>query len=86
MNQTLDEVPNLGSKSIAMLNSAGIRTREELEDLGPVVAFLAVRQSGQPATLNLLWSIAAGLKNRGWRELSDAEKEKLIDEMNELTR
>lgn len=85
MSHPLDEIPNLGSKSIGILNSVGIRSRDEFEHLGSVVAFLAGRQSGQSATLNLLWSIAAGLEHRGWRELTGAEKHRLFHEMNELT-
>lgn len=81
MSHPLDEIPNWGSKSIAILNSVGIQSREEFGDLGSVVAFLAGRQSGQSATLNLLWSIAAGLEHQGWRELTGAETQRLFDEI-----
>ena len=82
----LESVPNLGAKSVRMLAGAGITTEQQLRDIGPVVAFLAVRQSGRRPSLNLLWAIAAGLQNRHWTDLSAQEKQKLRDQMTDWTR
>lgn len=68
---------NLGPKSGQWLREAGITTIAELERLGPVVAYRLVKQHQPKASLNLLWAMAAGLKDCDWRELSDQEKEKL---------
>ena len=80
------DVPNLGPQSVEMLAAAGIVDEDQLRGLGPVVAFLAVKQAGQNPSMNLLWAIAAGLQNRHWTDLSDDEKSGLREELQRLTR
>ena len=80
------DLPNLGHASAEMLRTAGIVTIGELRDLGPVVAYLAVRQAGHHPSLNLLWAIAAGLDGRHWTDLSKAEKDVMLAELQDLTR
>ena len=78
---------NLGPKSAMMLAEAGLRTVGELEQLGPVKAYLRVKAlRPKSASLNLLWALAAGLEDRDWRDLSAAEKALLIAEMKSLRR
>ena len=81
----LQGFPNLGRKSAEMLADAGITTIDQLRDLGPLVAFLAVRQCGHQPSLNLLWAMAAGLQNRHWNELSEQEKRSLRNQLEDLT-
>lgn len=83
---SLENFPNLGPKSAQMLAEAGITDEAQLRALGPVVAYLAVRQAGEMPSMNLLWAIAAGLQDRPWIELSDVEKKKLRAELDELAR
>ena len=85
-SQELTHIPNLGEKSVQMLSSAGIQTAQQLRELGPVIAYLAVKQAGHTPSINLLWAIAAGLKGRHWTDLSDAEKQSLRDEIDRMTR
>lgn len=80
------EIPNLGQKSAEMLAAANIVSAEQIRELGPVLTYLAVRQTGQKPSLNLLWAIAAGLQNRHWTELSAAEKAQLQQQLEDLTR
>lgn len=78
---------NLGPASAVMLAEAGIHTIGELRAIGAVKAYVrvkAVRNRG--ASVNLLWSMAAGLNGRGWQEVSAKEKESLIDEVRRLRR
>jgi DNA transformation protein len=69
-----------------MLAKAGITNQHQLSDLGPVLAFLAVRQTGQNPSMNLLWAMAAGLQDRHWTDLPTAEEDQLRDELSRLTR
>lgn len=70
-----------------MLAEAGIRTVDELEQLGPLKSYLRVKAlRPRSASLNLLWALAAGLEDRDWRELSAAEKASLIAEAKALRR
>ena len=76
----IESLRNLGPKSGQWLRKAGITTIAELERLGPVVAFRLVKQHQPKASLNLLWAMAAGLKGKDWRELSEAMKKRLRKE------
>ena len=68
---------NLGPTSSQWLREAGITTIAELDRVGPVVAFRLVRQRQPKASLNLLWAMAAGLKGKDWRELTETTKMRL---------
>ncbi len=70
-----------------MLAEAGIRTVDELREIGAVKAYARVREiHTRGASLNLLWSLAAGLDGRGWNEISPEEKAVLTDELRRLGR
>ena len=78
---------NLGPKSAVMLAEAGIRTIGELRAIGAPKAYVrvkAIRSRG--ASVNLLWSLAAGLDGRGWQDVSAEEKELLLAEVRRLRR
>lgn len=73
----IESLRNLGPISAAWLREIGIETIEELERLGPVVAFRLVKQRQKGATLNLLWALAAGIRDQDWRQLSEQTKRQL---------
>lgn len=79
----IESLRNLGPKSSQWLRDVGIATVADLERLGPVVAYRLVKQRHQKASLNLLWALAAGLKGKDWRELTEATKEGLRKEAEE---
>ncbi len=75
--EPIENLRNLGPTSAAWLREVGIGTIAELARLGPAVAYRLVKQRESKASLNLLWALAAGVKDMDWRELSEEEKEKL---------
>ena len=78
---------NLGPESAMMLAEAGIRTIGELRAIGAAKAYVRVRAlRTRGASVNLLWSMAAGLDGRGWQEVSAEEKESLLAEVRRLRR
>lgn len=78
---------NLGPASAMMLAEAGIRTIGELRAIGAAKAYVRVRAlRTRGASVNLLWSMAAGLDGRGWQEVSAEEKESLLAEVRRLRR
>ena len=81
---SLVELKNLGPKSCLMLDQVGITNISQLNELGPVRAFLAVRQSYTHVSLNLLWAIAGALKNQHWAKLDLDYKLDLKQELKEL--
>lgn len=78
---------NLGPASATMLAEVGIRTIGELRAIGAAKAYVRVRAvRTRGASVNLLWSMAAGLDGRGWQEVSAEEKESLLAEVRRLRR
>lgn len=82
LDTPIENLRNLGPTSAAWLRDVGIQTKADVEDLGPAVAYQMVRSRQPSVSLNLLWSMAAALMDKDWRELSEAEKAKLLDEFN----
>jgi len=79
----IESLLNLGPQSGQWLREVGITTIAELKRLGPVVAFRLVKQRQPKASLNLLWAMAAGLKGKDWRELTETTKKRLRKEVGE---
>jgi len=73
---------NLGPKSADWLRDAGVETVGDLRRLGPVVAYLLVKERRPPASLNLLWALTAGLESGDWRDMSDSVKSRLRREVD----
>ncbi len=78
----IENLRNLGPTSAAWLREIGIHTRADLQRFGPVLAFQLVRQR-QPASLNLLWAMTAALAERDCRDLSQSEKDQLLEQLEE---
>ena len=86
-NAPVSSLRNLGPKSAMMLTEAGIRSIDELREIGAVKAYARVRQiRARGASLNLLWSMAAGLEDRSWNDLSTDEKTALLVELKAVRR
>jgi hypothetical protein len=78
---------NLGLASAMMLAEVGIHTIGELRAIGAAKAYVRVRAiRSRGASVNLLWSMAAGLDGRGWQEVSAEEKASLLAEVRKLRR
>jgi hypothetical protein len=80
--EPIGNLKNLGAVSADWLRAVGIRTIADLERLGPVDAYRLVRRTHPEANLNLLWALAGGLADLDWRELPQATKERLLEEMS----
>lgn len=77
-SKPVSELRNLGPKSALVLMECGIRTIDELAEIGAVKAYVRAKAlRPKSVSLNLLWALAAGLEDRDWRELSAAEKARL---------
>ena len=73
----VENLRNLGSTSAQWLREIGVYTRDDLEQMGPVVAYRLVKQRRPSASLNLLWAMAAALTDQDCRELPPQDKERL---------
>lgn len=68
---------NLGPTSSAWLEAIGIKTRDDLEAMGAVEAYLRVKDAGFKPSLNLLWALQGAILDIPWSEIPPAMKEDL---------
>ena len=81
-SDVLEDLPNIGRKSAEWLRSVGVSTRSQLSAMGPVGAYQLVA-SRHKVSRNLLWSLAAALKRKDWRQLTAAEKRELLAQLDD---
>jgi hypothetical protein len=77
----VENLRNLGTASAAWLHEIGIQTRANLEAAGPAHAYRLIKQNHADANLNLLWAMAAALADVDADRLSEAEKTRLLAEV-----
>ncbi len=74
----LAELANLGPASARMLREAGVRSVEELQEIGAVAAWRQLRFAlGPRVTLNFLYALEAALAGMDWRDIPTARKTEL---------
>jgi len=64
-----------------MLRDAGIRSPEQLDEVGAVEAYRRALAAGGRPSLNFLWSLEAALLDLDWRELPAGRKAELRAEI-----
>ena len=74
----IEDMTGLGPKSAEMLARAGIGTAEDLRRAGSIQAFVAVKRTGQPVSLNLLWALEGAITGRPWKEIARIERTRLL--------
>lgn len=80
----VDELPNLGTRSKAMLAAAGITSVAQLRRLGAVAAYSRVKQADRAASLNLLWALEGALTGQPWQQVAKAERTRLLMALEDL--
>jgi len=73
-----NKIRNVGPKGAAWLRQVGVRTQDDLVQLGPVDAFMKVKRAGFRPSLNLLYSLAGAIENCHWASLPDERKRALV--------
>jgi DNA transformation protein len=80
------DLPNLGSKSQQMLAQAGIKTIEQLRELGAVRAYVQVKRAGTNSSLNLLWAMEGALTGQHWQVVAKQDRLRLLLELEDVER
>jgi len=75
---TQEKLRNIGPKSAAWLRQVGLRSREDLEALGPVDAFMRVKRAGFKPSLNLLYALEGALRDCHWQEVPESRRTDLV--------
>lgn len=68
---------NMGPRSSAWLDAVGVRTLEDLQQLGVHECWLLLRRHGYPVTLNMLYALAGAQLGCNWRQLPPDVKQDL---------
>lgn len=63
------------------LEAVGVRTLEDIEDLGPVEVYLRVEDAGFHPGRNLLWSLQGAVLDLSWSEIPKDMKAQLDREV-----
>ena len=69
---------NIGPKSAAWLRQVGLRSREDLESVGAVDAFMRVKRAGFKPSLNLLYALEGALLDCHWQDVPEARRSELV--------
>jgi hypothetical protein len=69
---------NIGPKSAAWLRQVGLRTREDLEAVGAIDAFMRVKRAGFKPSLNLLYALEGALLDCHWQDVPESRRSELI--------
>ncbi|MAB23012.1 TfoX/Sxy family protein [Pseudomonas neustonica] len=77
---------NLGKTSAQWLHATGIHNLDELERLGPVGAYTAVRARGFNASKALMFAIAGALQDIHWNDLDPHYKQQLLRQLEDESR
>ncbi len=81
MATDLIETKNLGKTSVQWLNAVGIRTLEQLHEVGSVAAYCKVRDRGFKVSKVLLYAMEGALIGAHWNELDNDYKQRLLTEV-----
>lgn len=77
------ELRNLGPVSAEMLAALGITTRGDLERVGPVLAYRALKDAHPGVSRNLLYAMHGALTGERWNALSPATRARLRSEADD---
>jgi DNA transformation protein and related proteins len=80
----LKTLRNLGPKSLAMLERAGIADAAQLRALGAPRAYVQVSRREPAATLNLLWALEGALSDRPWQDVAKHDRLSLLLQVEAL--
>ncbi|HAS6254864.1 TPA: TfoX/Sxy family protein [Vibrio vulnificus] len=78
MSERIRDLQGLGPKSEQMLQSVGINTPQQLRDLGPIRAYLCVREAQPKASLNLLYALVGALEGEHWLQVAKQRRWELL--------
>ena len=75
---------NIGPRSAEWLDSVGIQTVEDLEEVGVVEAYLRTKDAfPDQVSLNLLYGLQAAMLGSDWRRIPEGMKRELREQVGE---
>lgn len=80
MQSELLDLKNLGNTSINWLHTIGVNNREELQNKGPVTAYLEIKGRGIRVSKVLLYALHGALNDTNWNDLDSNIKQQLVEQ------
>ena len=79
-----NDLKGLGPKSMQCLNEIGIYTKADLEQIGPIAAFVKLKNECKTMkpSLNFLYSLAGAIEGVHWKAIAKNEKTRLLTELH----
>ncbi|WP_299982351.1 TfoX/Sxy family protein [uncultured Pseudoteredinibacter sp.] len=78
------ELKNLGIATVNILNAIGVHSRHELQCMGPVQAYVRIKQRGIHVSKVMLYALQGALDDKHWNELSQETKDQLVQDADDL--
>ncbi len=74
----IENLQNIGPKSVALLRAAGIDSLDHLREMGAVSAYRRLKfVDPRTVSLNMLWALQGALTGRDWKDIPAVEKDRL---------
>ena len=73
------KIPNIGNVMESQLNEIGIKTIEDLNEIGSREAWLAIKENDPSACYMRLCGLEGAIQGIRWHNLSDSDKKSLKD-------
>ena len=80
----LSKLPNIGKVLEEQLNDVGIKTVDELINIGSKEAWIKIKEVDESACINKLMALEGDIQNIRWHNLSNEDKKNLKDFYNSL--
>lgn len=80
--EQLSKLPNIGKEVERQLNQVGIFTKDDLENIGSIEAWLKIQAIDSSACINRLMALEGAIQGIKKTELSDKDKKRLKDFYN----
>jgi len=75
---TAVKLRNIGPKSAAWLRQTGVRTLDELKEVGALSAYVRIKRAGFKPSLNLLYALEGAILDCHWQEIPGERRSELI--------
>jgi DNA transformation protein len=69
---------NIGPKGMAWLRQTGVRSLEDLREVGALAAYVRVRRAGFKPSLNLLYALEGAILDCHWQQIPDERRTELV--------
>lgn len=76
----LHQLKNLGVASVNILHAIGIKTYADLKNMGPVEAYIRIKQRGIHVSKVMLYALEGALLGIHWNDLEPGVKQRLVND------